>query len=658
MSVKDEVMQRLDIVAIVGETVPLQRAGRNFKANCPFHTEKTPSFYVMPDRQIWRCFGACATGGDLISFVMKAQGLDFTSALKQLAARAGVTYHERREDPVEVDHLARLRSANEAAARYFHNLLLNGGDGADARAYVDRRQISPEMVRDLMLGYSLDTWDGLKHHLEAQGFTTEELQQAGLLIEGERGAYDRFRGRLMFPIWDAEGRIAGFGARTLGDATPKYLNSPQTPLFDKSSILYLLHRGRNHIRETHTAVIVEGYMDALTAHQHGYTNVVASMGTALTEKQMALLGRSVDRVVLALDSDAAGQNAILRGLETAPAGFASEPTAVPAWRGKVRWQRGGDRGTSVRLPEGVTNIVMRQRGEIRVLQLPHGKDPDELIRSTPELWEQLVADAMPMMEFLLLAAQRQFDLTDPRGKSQAVELVLPFVAQLPGPVEQAHWVQRLATLIAVPEATLLSELSHTRPKATAHTAAPEPAPVNPVRQQLEQSEVLEDYCLALLLQVASLRVAAAQLRPDHFLTAEMRTLFELWRDTPEALATEAELDLDLADRLAGIRAVALPPLTEALAHAAFAQCYRRLEERRLRDLKLHHQLRFMQEQHELGANELAARAYLRLQDGDSGDDDSPLVGVQEQELALNQQLHSLMQQNHERRIILELPVVT
>lgn len=661
MSIASDVKQRLDIVSIVGESVPLVKSGRNFKANCPFHTEKTPSFYVFPDTQSWRCFGSCATGGDLINFVMRVQGLDFSTALRQLANRAGIAYHERQQDPAEQDHLERLRSANEAAARYYHNLLANAPEAAEARGYVERRGISPEANRDFMLGYSLPSYEGVKRHLEGQGYTTAELLEAGLLVEGDRGPYDRFRGRLMFPIWDPDGRIVAFGARALDDSQPKYLNSSQSPIFDKSGTLYGLDRAKNAIRLKRVAVIVEGYMDVLTAHQHGYTNVVASMGTALTEKQVSLLGRTVDTIVLALDSDAAGQNAILRGLETAPAGLGEEAVAVPAWKGRVRWQRKIGQSDNVKLPEGVVNIVTKQKGEIRVLQLPTGKDPDELIRNTPDIWDGLVADAMPMMDFLLLSAQRRFDLQDPRGKADAVALVMPFIGQLRGGVEQAHYVQKLAALVGIAESALMAELGEMRPQPSVRRAAA--AAVNgpgAVRAALEKSELLEEYCLALLLRFDVLRLPAAHLRPDHFMAADTRALFELWRDDPEALEDEAGLDPELAQRLADVRGTELPPVNETLAQAAFGQCLRRLEERRLRDLKMHHRLRFVQEEGDLGANELAARAYSRLSTGDVDEDDegAALVDVQEQELAINQQLQSLMQQNRARRPGHEIPLIS
>lgn len=666
-AISNEVKQRLDIVSVVSESTPLARSGRNFKACCPFHTEKTPSFYVFPDSQTWRCFGQCASGGDVISFTMKKEGLDFSTALRQLAARAGVEYHEKRQDPVEVDHLERLRGANEAAARYFHNQLLHAPEAEHARAYVAKRQITPEATFNFLLGYAPAGYEALKRHLEGQGYTTAELLEAGLMVEGDRGPYDRFRDRLMFPIRDVDGRVVAFGARALrDDQQPKYLNSSQSPIFDKSGTLYALDKARNAIRQSHVAVIVEGYMDALTAHEHGYANVVASMGTALTEKQVSQLGRTVDRIVLALDADAAGQNAILRGLETAPAALGEESVAVPAWKGRVRWQKRDGKSDSVKLPDGVVNIVSRQKGEIRVLQLPHGKDPDELIRTTPDVWESLVADAMPMMDFVLLAAQRRFDLHDPKGKSDAAEMVMPFLAQMPNTVEQAHYTQKLAGLLGVPENALLNDVAQSRPKAPAPGRQPhrsEPAPQTnapmAVRAHLEKSELLEDYCLALLLHEETLRLAGAQLRPDHFLSTETRALFETWRDEPDRLLDHEALGPDLAERLEDVLATTLPPMKEAQAQAAFAQCLRRLEERRLRDLKMHHRLRFVQEEQELGANELAARAYARWQEEQQADDaeDAALVDVQEQEVAINRQLQHLMEQNHARRPHSELPVI-
>ncbi|MEK7217028.1 MAG: DNA primase, partial [Chloroflexota bacterium] len=382
----DDIKQRLDIVSVVSGYVALSKAGRNFKANCPFHQEKTPSFYVFPDRQSWRCFGACAAGGDIFTFVMRREQIEFGPALRLLAGKAGIELPEYDRVPEEATAEARYKEANETATRYYHNLLINGADAAQAREYVAERGIWPETLRAFQLGYSPQRREALKDYMVGQGFNEEELVAAGLLMQGERGTYDRFHHRLMFPISDSAGHVVGFGARTLDGAPPKYLNSPQTSLFDKSGLLYALDRSKEAIRQARKAVIVEGYMDALTAHQHGFTNVVASMGTALTEKQVGLLSRFTSEVVLALDADAAGEAATMRGLEVAPEAMGHEATAVPDW--EWQWQKKNVNGRQVttRSLVGVPRIIGKQKGEIKVLRLPGAKDPDALIRDHPEDW--------------------------------------------------------------------------------------------------------------------------------------------------------------------------------------------------------------------------------------------------------------------------------
>ncbi|HWR71133.1 MAG TPA: DNA primase, partial [Dehalococcoidia bacterium] len=311
MDTVDEIKQRLDIVEVLSSYVPdLKKSGRNFKAVCPFHSEKTPSFFVFPERQSWHCFGACGTGGDMFAFVMRKEGVDFKEALNILAERAGVTVVQRKldEGKSEAD---RLKEINEAAADYYHNLLFHSSGGQRTREYLVRRGVSEKTMRQFLIGYSQDSWDSLRLELLKRGYHENELSAAGLLVEKEKeaGSYDRFRNRLMFPIRDAGGRVVGFGARALDDSLPKYLNSPQTLIFDKSSSLYGIDFARPAIRKENLVVIVEGYMDVIVAHQHGFTNVVASLGTALTEKHVGIVKKLTNRLVLALDADAAGEMA-------------------------------------------------------------------------------------------------------------------------------------------------------------------------------------------------------------------------------------------------------------------------------------------------------------------------------------------------------------
>ena len=383
MNPVEEIKQRVDIVDVISESVSLQKSGRNYRALCPFHAEKAPSFFVFPDRGTWHCFGGCATGGDVFAFVMKKENLDFSGALRVLAERAGISLG-RKTGAAEETEKDRLRQANEAAALFFQHALLNTQAGAAALNYLTLRGIDRQTAEAFQLGYAPDSWDALREHLKGRGFSEDELLKAGLLVEGEKGAYDRFRQRATIPIRDERGRAVGFGSRSLPSESvdgepegPKYLNTPQTPIFDKGAILFGLDRAAEHIRRSDLAVIVEGYMDVIAAHQHGNLNVVASMGTALTERQLGLLRRLTENIVLAFDPDQAGGTARDQG----------------GHKGIVQATR--DRND----PDGwvAVSVFRRELGEhLRRIILPRGHDPDEIIRADPEEWRRLVREAKPL----------------------------------------------------------------------------------------------------------------------------------------------------------------------------------------------------------------------------------------------------------------------
>lgn len=505
MSVVDEIKARLDILDVVGSYVSLQRAGRYYRALCPFHQERTPSFYVSPERQSWHCFGACNTGGDVFSFVMRKEGLDFAGALRLLAQRAGVDLPERREKEQD-DRLRRLREANEAAALFYHRLLLESDEAAAARRYLEARGVNEWARREFLLGYSPRGRDVLRRHLLARGFSEQELLEAGLLVEGEGGTRDRFHDRLIFPIRDARGRVAGFGGRSLDDTPPKYLNTPQTHLFDKGGLLYALDRAQDAIRRQGEAVIVEGYMDALAAHQAGFANVVASMGTALTERQVRLLRRYSQRLVLALDADAAGAAAALRSQEVVEAALAQERETVPVltWRGLVRYQEAA-------------------AVELRVAVLPEGKDPDQVIRQSPAEWQALIASAEPVLDYRFRRVAESVDRNDPRARSQAVRELLPLVAAIADPVVRAHYLQRLSRLALVREAELLSLLRRSRAGPEETTRGPE---VTPDTTSVYKPE---DWALSLLLRYPARRQDGLNLPEELFWRSEGREVLRAWK---------------------------------------------------------------------------------------------------------------------------------
>jgi DNA primase len=481
MSIVDEVKDRLDIVEVIQSYVPLKKAGRNYKGLCPFHTEKTPSFVVFPETGTWHCFGACGAGGDVLTFIMKRENLDFGEALQMLARRAGVELEPRSPQAAEQERrLDLLREINQAAATYFHHLLLTSrsDEAARARVYLEKRGLNQETIDRFQVGYALDLWDGLLHYLTSKGYALADVHEVGLIIERDdkSGYYDRFRGRIIFPIRDLQGRTIGFGGRVLGDGLPKYLNSPQTPLFDKSGVLFGLDQAKVGIRTTGEAVIVEGYMDVLMAHQHGINNVVAQMGTALTEAQLKLLKRHTQRFILALDSDVAGDQATLRGLDVARQAMDRQVVPVPT-------------------PQGLIRFEERLAADIRIVSLPEGRDPDEVIRESPARWAQLIAQAKPVMDYYFNALTADLDLSTAKGKTEAVRALGPLVALIGDRVQRTHYLQQLARMVQVDERSLWQQIREATGKPAARPARP--------KQPVEEAESiplgLDEHCLSLVL---------------------------------------------------------------------------------------------------------------------------------------------------------------
>jgi len=451
LSAIDEVRERTDIVELASAYFPLQKAGRNFKALCPFHKEKTPSFIVFPDSQRWHCFGACAAGGDIFTFVMKMENLEFGEALRFLARRAGISLAPRREEEVEEEKRNRLLlRINAAAAQYFHHLLRESPEGELVREYLARREIESTSIEAFQLGYALNEWEALKRYLVERGYEEADIFAAGLSVERVRedpgrkggGYYDRFRGRLIFPIRDIRGEVIGFGARALDDSQPKYLNSPETPVFSKGRVLYGIDLAKRAIREKDQVIIVEGYTDVITAHQRGFRNVVASMGTALTENQVRELKRLTKRFVLALDADKAGDAATQRGLEVATEVFRDSVVPVPLGRNLIGYEA-------------------RLDADIRIAILPEGKDPDDVLREEAGLWAELVEGALPVVDYYFSLISSRLDLSSAKGKSAAAKELLPIIEELGDEVEKSHYLQKLARLIKVDEKRLLLE---TEPK--------------------------------------------------------------------------------------------------------------------------------------------------------------------------------------------------
>ncbi|HEX2222537.1 MAG TPA: DNA primase [Candidatus Limnocylindria bacterium] len=555
-----EIKARLPVVEIVGETVTLKRAGAAYKGLCPFHAEKTPSFVVTPGRESWHCFG-CGEGGDIFSFVMRRDGVDFREALTRLADRAGVELSER--SAAEDRRRRRLREAMAAAVGWYRDVLVRAPQAERARGYLAERGLTAETLERFGIGYAPNTWDALTRRLRARGFEDDELVTAGLATRGSRGAYDRFRGRIIFPIRDAAGGPIGLGGRILPGADgPKYLNTPATPLFDKSRVLFGLDLAAAEIRREGLAVIVEGYTDVMAAHQAGFRNVVASLGTALTRGQVELANRYAEGIALAYDVDLAGEAATRRGLleELGP------DTAV---------------------------------SKVRVVRVPAGKDPDELIRTDPDAWRRAVAEAKPVIDYFMERAASEGDTRTAAGLRDVAERVLDVLRRVPNATERDAFVPALTRLTGLDERLLREGL---RRPAGGVRPAPSPGPgalvEGQARPPTEMASRLEMEALALLLRHprAAAGVLDAERLPFRGATAAALARAALGVDGSAPGAPErgrdgdaiegllARLDAATAELARAVLAFADdPPLDPATAREAMRTCVVRLRGERLRE---------------------------------------------------------------------------
>lgn len=544
----ERVRERIDIVDVVGGHVPLKKAGRSYKGLCPFHQEKSPSFIVFPETQSFHCFG-CGQGGDAFTFLMKVEGLEFKDALARLAAKAGVELTQRTSGAPLVDaHRQRLYEATAAAAVFFSHVLTQAQAGTPGRALLEERGITQESVERFGLGFAPEGWEGLRTFLREREIPEPVALEAGLLSErAETGSvYDRFRGRLMFPIRDREGRVLGFGGRALAGGQPKYLNSPQSPIFDKSAILYGIDVAAAAIKRQDRAVLVEGYIDALMAHQFGHGNVVASMGTALTEQQVGLLKPLTKRLVLALDADTAGQMATLRGIETLRETLADDVRPVPDARGLVHFER-------------------RLSAEIRVMTLPVGEDPDSLLRKDAAAWPALVEAAEPLTDYVMRAVLGTLDLSQPRAKSEAVQRLAPLLRELGDAVQQAHYIGLLSRRLGIDERTIGAEVRRSALREARRA----------VQVAVAEARALvtpEDYLMSLLLRYPEVAAElTGTVAPGDFTDTRNRLLWDRLRDQAAGAAAAEWLAADLDEGLAEHRVALLerdkgaPELPPAIA---------------------------------------------------------------------------------------------
>lgn len=456
----EEIRSKIDLVQYISETVPLKKAGRNFKACCPFHAEKTPSFMVSPERQIWKCFG-CQKGGDIFGFVMEMERLEFGEALRLLAKKAGVTLKSYKPSKTESEK-EKLYQINHLASEYFHYLLLNHQIGQKALAYILQRGISKDSLKQFKIGYSPPFWDGIQKFLvNKKGYLAQDLEKAGLVIASTRRSspqtyYDRFRDRLMFPLLDHRGDVAGFAGRLLNPNAKeaKYVNTPETAVYHKSELLYPLQVTKEDIKRENCAVVVEGELDAISTYQAGIKNVVAIKGSALTEQQARLLKRFCENLILSLDSDSAGDMAARRGIEIADSlGF-----------------------------------------NLKVVILEKYKDPDEAAQKEPEYLKQCLSEAVGVYDFYLDSAFKRFRGKTPEEKKKIGQELTPIFAKIEDEIIKDIYVKKLAEKLAVNEESIILQVEKQKGKAP-------PTP----KQAADQSpknrlEVLEEYFLALVFQ--------------------------------------------------------------------------------------------------------------------------------------------------------------
>lgn len=484
-----DIKARLNIEDVVSSYVQLKKAGRSLKACCPFHNEKTPSFVVSPERQLAYCFG-CNKGGDMFTFIEEIEGVDFKGAIEILAEKANIDLSEYKVSSapkVSKDHKESLYDVNVLAGKFYQDLLMSSKEGKKALQYLEGRGFTAETINEFELGLSPDSFDATNKHLVQKNCSQKDLLELGLLISKDTGSgkvYDRFRLRLMFPIWNAQSKIVGFGGRALkkGDE-PKYLNSPESPIYHKGDVLYGFDKAKKAIREKDLAVVVEGYMDVMASHQAGIKNVVASSGTALTEAQIKLIKRFTKNVAFAFDTDKAGQDALRRATEL----------------GQVH------------------------ELNMHVIQVPEGKDPDECIQQDPSLWEKAVQEAPFYLDYYMADLVKQFDVTSLEGKTKACQAFLPWLRKASS-IEKDHYFKQLALLLQTDPSFIYDEFNAL--KKDPYATAREPRDLEKATQTSDDSIADEEYFVALLLAFPEQIIKEVLTIDKNILSKPVKTIYK------------------------------------------------------------------------------------------------------------------------------------
>jgi len=464
----DEIKERLDIVEVIGSYIKLQKTGANYRALCPFHSEKKPSFFVSPARQIWHCFG-CGKGGDIFGFVKEIEGVEFGDALRILAQKAGVELKRQTPEYKEWQtERNRLYEVCDLATKFFEKQIEESKAGKEAKKYLLERGIKEESIKKWRVGYAPDVWQGLADFLTSRGYGQEEIKKAGLGLSSEKGSfYDRFRGRIIFPVFDLNSQVVGFGGRVFKEKDQKeiakYVNTPNTLLYDKSRVLYGLDKAKGEIRKKDNCILVEGYTDVIMVSQAGNENVAATSGTALTPYQLKILKRYSENLLTAFDMDIAGDTATKRGVDLAQArGF-----------------------------------------NIKVITMPSGSDPADIVSKNPKDWEKLVGEAKSILDFYF---KTTFALTDPKtpeGKREISKILLPVIKRIPNKIEQAFWIQELAKKLEVKEESVEEELKKTKDLPPVYSGSEEGSEGKENSLELKKKtrkELLEEQILTFILK--------------------------------------------------------------------------------------------------------------------------------------------------------------
>jgi DNA primase len=497
-NVIEEIKSRIDIVDLISEYVELKPVGANYRALCPFHKEKKPSFYVSPEKQIWHCFGACNEGGDIFKFLMKIENIDFSEALRILAKKANIEIDKK--DYHFMSQKTKLLDILNLASKFYHLILLKSSLAKEAREYLENRKLKIETIKEFQLGFAPDRKDELYKFLTKRGFKENDIELAGLILfkeEGNKKEYhDRFRNRIMFPINDLYGNTVGFTARIVPWAEkediPKYINTPETPVYIKSRILYGLDKAKNYIKEKNFTIIVEGNMDVISCHQAGWKNVVASSGTALTLEQIKILKRYTNNLYLAFDVDLAGEAATKRGIDNA----------------------------------------LSEEMNVKVIIIPNGKDPDECIKESVEIWEKAVNEAKPVMDYFFDLAFKDKDPSKIEDKKEIVKLLLPVIVKLGDQIERDWWIKNLANRLNVSESLLLDKLKSFLKKNLSKFQKTE------VEEEIVYKESKEELFLGLLLKYPDLVI-------NYFLNLPIEAFNNKKREAAEILREFFEINKNL-----------------------------------------------------------------------------------------------------------------